>query len=102
MAEEKKKKQFNKYPLYENGKAKNKFCPRCGPGVFMAAHSNRTACGKCGYTETENKPEQTQEQPKEPAKEEAKPEEKSEEPAKEPAAETKEEKPAETAEQPAK
>lgn len=26
-------------------------CPRCGPGVFMAEHSNRLACGKCGYTE---------------------------------------------------
>jgi len=83
MADEQKKKQFNKYPLYENGKAKNKSCPRCGPGVFMAIHSNRVACGKCGYTETENKPEQTQEQPKaeqkeqpkESAAEEAKPEE---------------------------
>jgi small subunit ribosomal protein S27Ae len=26
-------------------------CPRCGPGVFMAEHGNRLACGKCGYTE---------------------------------------------------
>ena len=26
-------------------------CPRCGPGVFMAEHSGRSACGKCGYTE---------------------------------------------------
>lgn len=25
-------------------------CPRCGPGVFMADHRNRWACGKCGYT----------------------------------------------------
>lgn len=28
-----------------------KSCPRCGPGVFMADHGNRLACGKCGYTE---------------------------------------------------
>jgi len=26
-------------------------CPRCGPGVFMAEHKNRWACGKCGYTD---------------------------------------------------
>jgi len=26
-------------------------CPRCGPGIFMAEHKNRLACGKCGYTE---------------------------------------------------
>lgn len=28
-----------------------KFCPRCGPGVFMAEHWRRYTCGKCGYTE---------------------------------------------------
>lgn len=28
-----------------------RFCPRCGPGVFLAEHENRYACGKCGYTE---------------------------------------------------
>jgi small subunit ribosomal protein S27Ae len=28
-----------------------KYCPRCGPGVMMAYHKDRTACGKCGYTE---------------------------------------------------
>lgn len=26
-------------------------CPKCGPGVFMATHKDRVACGKCGYTE---------------------------------------------------
>ncbi len=28
-----------------------KSCPKCGDGVFMAEHPNRTACGQCGYTE---------------------------------------------------
>jgi small subunit ribosomal protein S27Ae len=28
-----------------------KYCPRCGPGVMMADHKDRSACGKCGYTE---------------------------------------------------
>jgi small subunit ribosomal protein S27Ae len=30
-------------------------CPKCGPGVFMAQHSDRTSCGKCGYTEFKKK-----------------------------------------------
>jgi len=30
-------------------------CPKCGPGVFMAEHPNRVACGKCGYTEFKKK-----------------------------------------------
>ena len=25
-------------------------CPKCGPGVFLANHSNRKSCGRCGYT----------------------------------------------------
>ena len=28
-----------------------KTCSRCGKGVFMAEHSDRHACGKCGLTE---------------------------------------------------
>lgn len=30
---------------------KNKSCPKCGPGVFLAHHKNRISCGKCHYTE---------------------------------------------------
>lgn len=30
---------------------KNKSCPKCGSGNFMAEHSNRRTCGKCNYTE---------------------------------------------------
>ena len=30
---------------------KNKACPKCGPGVFMAHHKGRQTCGKCGYME---------------------------------------------------
>jgi small subunit ribosomal protein S27Ae len=26
-------------------------CPKCGPGVFLAEHKDRAACGNCGYTE---------------------------------------------------
>ncbi|MCP8323584.1 MAG: 30S ribosomal protein S27ae [Candidatus Methylarchaceae archaeon HK02M2] len=27
-----------------------KECPRCGRGVFLAEHADRSTCGKCGYT----------------------------------------------------
>ncbi|MCL2317972.1 MAG: 30S ribosomal protein S27ae [Methanomassiliicoccaceae archaeon] len=30
-------------------------CPKCGPGIFMAAHKDRVSCGKCGYTEFKKK-----------------------------------------------
>ena len=32
-------------------KKKNKPCPKCGAGVFLAEHSDRRTCGKCGYME---------------------------------------------------
>lgn len=32
-------------------KRKNKFCPKCGPGTFMADHKDRWSCGKCAYME---------------------------------------------------
>ena len=31
--------------------AKNKTCPKCGPGMFMASHKDRVYCGNCHYTE---------------------------------------------------
>lgn len=44
-----------RYSLYEisgnTAKRKNKFCPKCGVGIFMAQHKNRSSCGKCGFTE---------------------------------------------------
>ncbi|MFH1591305.1 MAG: 30S ribosomal protein S27ae [archaeon] len=36
---------------YDGAKPKNRNCPKCGPGVFLAKHKNRSSCGKCGYTE---------------------------------------------------
>ncbi len=29
----------------------HKECPECGPGTFLANHSDRKSCGKCGYIE---------------------------------------------------
>jgi len=31
--------------------SKNKTCPKCGSGVFMAKHKDRWTCGKCKYME---------------------------------------------------
>lgn len=35
----------------EKAVKQRKSCPKCGAGVFMAQHKDRTTCGKCGYTE---------------------------------------------------
>jgi small subunit ribosomal protein S27Ae len=31
--------------------SKNRTCPKCGNGIFMAKHKDRWTCGKCGYME---------------------------------------------------
>lgn len=56
MAKEAKKKSSVKksdaYDAKGDSLARKKpVCPKCGPGVFMAMHKDRTSCGKCGYTE---------------------------------------------------
>lgn len=38
-------------------KRKNKFCPKCGQGFFMAQHKDRVTCGNCHYTEFSSKKE---------------------------------------------
>ena len=49
-----KHKSSKKWELYEikEGKLERKrpFCPRCGPGIFMADRGDYYYCGKCGYT----------------------------------------------------
>lgn len=53
--QKKPKKTSAKYKAYKasgnKAERNNKFCPKCGVGVFMAKHQNRETCGKCGYTE---------------------------------------------------
>lgn len=57
MAKKKKGKR-NESPVHRHYKVEGgklvrlaKFCPRCGPGVYLAEHKDRWSCGKCGYTE---------------------------------------------------
>lgn len=45
-------KRWEKYKVVgEKIERAAKFCPRCGPGVFLAETSNRLYCGRCHYTE---------------------------------------------------
>ena len=48
------KKAMQVWKLYHasgnKAERKNKFCSKCGPGIFMAKHKDRETCGKCGYT----------------------------------------------------
>ena len=57
MAKEKSKKKPKLNYNISGGKIerKNRSCPKCGPGVFMANHSNRLTCSKCGYMEKKDK-----------------------------------------------
>lgn len=48
-----------------------RFCPRCGPGIFLAEHENRFTCGRCKYTEF--KKQKKQPEPKETAEKAEKP-----------------------------
>lgn len=45
------------YSLQEEKVARSRrFCPRCGPGVFLAEHEDRFTCGNCKYSETKKTP----------------------------------------------
>ncbi len=55
MADDEDTRSSSKSSAYEvsNGEIdkKSKYCPKCGPGTFMASHEDRYTCGKCGYME---------------------------------------------------
>ena len=59
--QKKPKRQSKSWELYDTSSGlqrKRKFCPKCGPGFFLAEHKNRTTCGKCEYVEFKGKPQQ--------------------------------------------
>ena len=55
----KKTAKYKKSAFYDTSsgvvKRKKKFCPKCGPGVFMAEHKDRFNCGACAYTDMKSK-----------------------------------------------
>jgi len=48
-------KKYKKYNFEGNKVTKQRFCPRCGPGVFLMKSKGRFYCGKCYYSEFESK-----------------------------------------------
>ena len=44
-------KKYKHYKIDGDKIVRDKSCPRCGLGVFLAAHKGRFFCGKCAYTE---------------------------------------------------
>ncbi len=45
-------KRWGKYKIEgENVTRTQRFCPRCGAGIFLAQSKGRLFCGRCHYTE---------------------------------------------------
>ena len=44
-------KKYSKYKIEGNTIKHERFCPRCGPGVFLMVTKDRAYCGKCHYSE---------------------------------------------------
>ena len=48
-------KKYTKYKIEGDKVTRERFCPRCGPGVFLMNSQKRLYCGKCHYSEFESK-----------------------------------------------
>ena len=48
-------KKYTKYKIEGDKITRERFCPRCGPGVFLMKAKDRFYCGKCHYSEFEGK-----------------------------------------------
>lgn len=48
-------KKYSKYKIDGDKIERAPFCPKCGPGTFLAQHKDRKTCGKCGYSLFEKK-----------------------------------------------
>lgn len=43
--------KYKKYRIEGDKVVRDRFCPRCGPGVFLMNSQGRFYCGKCHYSE---------------------------------------------------
>jgi small subunit ribosomal protein S27Ae len=57
-------KKYSKYKVEGDKLTKERFCPRCGPGVFLMKTKDRVYCGRCHYAEFEGKPVKAEEKKK--------------------------------------
>ena len=55
--------RWKKYKITGEKVERPRFCPRCGPGVFLAETKDRFYCGRCHYVEFKRK--EKEEKPKE-------------------------------------
>jgi len=44
-------KRWKMYKVLGEKIVREKYCPRCGPGIFLMKAKDRAYCGKCHYTE---------------------------------------------------
>jgi small subunit ribosomal protein S27Ae len=45
-------KKYSKYEIKGGKLSRDRSCPKCGPGIFLAKHKDgRVYCGKCHYSE---------------------------------------------------
>ena len=44
-------KKYTKYKISGSTLTKERFCPRCGPGIFLMNAKDRDYCGRCHYSE---------------------------------------------------
>jgi ubiquitin-small subunit ribosomal protein S27Ae len=63
---------WKKYEVKDDKISRKPYCPRCGPGYFLAQHKDRTYCGKCSYVEMKSKPAEAPKKPAEAPKKEEK------------------------------
>lgn len=43
--------KYKKYKIVGDKVTRERFCPRCGPGIFLMSATDRVYCGKCHYSE---------------------------------------------------
>ncbi len=43
-------KKSTKYKIVDGKIVRSKYCPRCGPGIFLMEAKDRDYCGRCHYT----------------------------------------------------
>jgi|TARA_Y100000310_G_scaffold127024_1_gene126035 small subunit ribosomal protein S27Ae len=53
-------KKYSKYKIEGNKISRERFCPRCGPGIFLMNSNKRQYCGRCHYSEFESKSNETE------------------------------------------
>lgn len=54
-------KKYAKYKIEGNTLKKERFCPRCGPGIFLMIAKDRVYCGRCHYSEFHGKEKKAEE-----------------------------------------